>query len=454
MKIAWFTPFNAHSAIGHYSEAVVTELAKTDEVVLYASDAPRASHVGPAAVVALGEGGIDGVLRELKSCDVAVYNMGNHMPYHKHIYEVLMRHPGVVVLHDLVLRDFFFGYFLQEKRAPLTLARQMVYGEGPEAENMARSFLIGRHSEAPDDPIRLRFPMFRSALHRCEGVIVHSEYSRGRVAAAVSAPVAKLDFPLFGPAAVRLGARGEGRGASNDQDSDDNRTDDSSLAPRKVRLLTFGVLVPNKQVHAVVAGIASSEFLRRHVEYVVVGEGEAAYVARLRLEIERHGLTRTVRLTGRLSDERLLDLLAHADVVVNLRNPHFGESSASLLDALLTGAPSIVWDHGYYAEFPDDVVCKVSSESDLKAALERLCRDADLRQRMGRQARAHALARFNTAAFCQGLREFLVKVRSGRPVLALTDLVSDRLLEFGPRPPDGLPERLAAEIAAMAGEAA
>ena len=40
MRIAWFTPFNPNSAIGHYSETVVQELAKTDDVVIYASDAP------------------------------------------------------------------------------------------------------------------------------------------------------------------------------------------------------------------------------------------------------------------------------------------------------------------------------------------------------------------------------------------------------------------------------
>ncbi len=415
MRIAWFTPFGPHSAIGHYSETVVGELTKTDDVVVYASDAPRASHVGPARVIALEDGRYEAVLRELKGFDAVVYNMGNHLLNHKRIYEVLSRHPGVVVLHDLVLRDFFFGYSLQEERAPFAPARP-----------------------CGDDPVHLRHPMFESALHRCEGVIVHSEYSRARVAGAVAAPVKKLDFPMFGPAAKRA-ARDDGR-------------ESASRAAGKVRLLTFGVLVPNKQVHAVLAVLAASDFLRRHAEYTIVGEGDDGYVCRLRREIDRHGLSGCVRLTGRLTDDRLWQLLAQADVVVNLRNPHFGESSASLLDALLAGAASIVWDHGYYTEFPDDVVCKISSESDLKHALERLCRDEGLRLRMGREARRHALDRFDTGNFCRRLRAFLEEVRSVRPVLALTDLLSDRLLEFGLRPPDGLPERLAAEVAALTGD--
>ena len=434
MRIAWFTPFNSQSAIGHYSEAAVRELVTTDEVVVYASDAPRAAQVGPARVVALADGRFDAVLRELRGFDAAVYNMGNHLPYHKKIYEVLLNHPGVVVLHDLVLRDFFFGYFLGVKRAPLVLARQMAYGEGPEGEAMARAFLAGSHAETANDPRRLRFPMFQSALHRCEGVIVHSEYSRARVAAAVAAPVAKLDFPRFGPAAVRPAPVPR------------------PARPGRVRLLTFGYLNPNKLIHAVIASIAASDYLRAHVEYLILGHPDESYVRSLKETVARLGLGDAVRLTGWLSDDDLWRELARADVVVNLRNPHFGESSASLLDALFAEAPTVVWNHGYYAEFPDDVVCKVSSEAELTEALERLCGDRGLRERMGRNARRHALARFDTAAYCRRLRDFLGDVRSVRPVLNLTDLLSDRLLEFGPLPPDGLPERLAAEIATLTGD--
>jgi hypothetical protein len=152
-----------------------------------------------------------------------------------------------------------------------------------------------------------------------------------------------------------------------------------------------------------------------------------------------------------LSDHELWRQLTRADLVVNLRNPHMGESSATLLNALFAGAATLVWNHGCYAEFPDDIVHKISSEDDLTLALERLCRDRPLRERMGSNARRHALARFDTAVFCQRFRDFADEVRSARPVLALTDLLSDRLLEFGTRPPNGLVERLAGEVAALAG---
>ena len=202
MKIAWFTPFNTRSAIGHYSEAIAGELSKTEQIVVFASDAdaPGPRRSSPLPVVYLGDGSHDLILRQLEGFDAVVYNMGNFTSY-KRVYEILLRRPGVVVLHDLVMRDFFRGYFMGEKRAPLVLARLMAYGGGPQAEELSQGFLKGRCLDAPDDPTRLQFPMFQSALHRCLGVVVHSEYSRARVAAACPAPVEKLDFPLFGPAA-------------------------------------------------------------------------------------------------------------------------------------------------------------------------------------------------------------------------------------------------------------
>ena len=435
MKIAWFTPYNPHSAIGHYSEAITRELAKTNEIVIYASDAPRATPPGSPRVIALGDGPHDSQPGDLHRFDQIVYNMGDHYGHHCRIYEVLRQRPGIVVLHDLVMRDFFRGYYLTKHKDPHALACHLAYSEGAEAGPMVRAVRHGRHVEDMDDPLRLKFPMFKSVLHRCLGVVVHSEYTRARVAAACPAPVEKLDFPLFGPAVPHARAAPAPRAPHTD----------------RVRLLTFGHLNHNKQIHTVIDCIAASDCLRANVEYTIVGQGSHEFVGQLQKAIKRNGLSDAVRLAGRLSDDGLWDMLARTDVVVNLRNPHCGESSASLLDALLAGAATVVWNHGFYAEFPDDVVCKISSSDELQHSLERLCRDPKLRARMGDEARRHALARFDTAVFCQRFLAFAEVVRYSQPVLALTDLLSDRLLEFGLQPPNDLPARLARELGLMTG---
>jgi hypothetical protein len=111
--------------------------------------------------------------------------------------------------------------------------------------------------------------------------------------------------------------------------------------------------------------------------------------------------------------------------------------------------PTVVWDHGSYGEFPDDVVVKVRSEAEIAGALEELVGDPARRQLLGRTARAHAVARFDTDRYCRQLREFAGQVRSAAPVLSLTDTAAERLAELGSTDLDGLAGRVAAEIAAL-----
>ena len=92
------------------------------------------------------------------------------------------------------------------------------------------------------------------------------------------------------------------------------------------------------------------------VVYTVIGAIESEEYQRTIQEIIRkHDLADSVRLVGPQPDQVLIDALQAADMVVNLRYPYLGESSWSLLEALFAGKPTIVWRHGYYDEFPDDV---------------------------------------------------------------------------------------------------
>ena len=250
MKIAWFTPYHAHSSIGHYSQEAVAELRKEDEVIVFApAGAVAAPRTDGGPVESVGDGPYDALLGRLKTCDVVVYNMGNHHHNHQMIYEVSMQRPGIVILHDLVLRNFFRGYHLLQRRDRNGVARHLLYNEGPTNRPLAE-VLRQRRRESMDEAAVLQFPLFKSALRRCLGVVVHSEYSRERVAAATSSPVVMLDFPPHGPCIAHAHA-----------------TAPRSIHPSgKTRLLTFGVLNSNKLIHKVIEQIGKSRYLRqRHL---------------------------------------------------------------------------------------------------------------------------------------------------------------------------------------------
>jgi glycosyltransferase involved in cell wall biosynthesis len=432
MRISWFTPFNPRSSIGHYSQVIAEYLARRDDVVVYAAEPadvlPRAARVPVVRVPAQPDAGF---LDELGRSDFLVYNMGDHYLYHHAIYDLAVRRPGILILHDLVLRDFFYNYYLGAVNRPDMFPRLLDYSHGAAAAAQIEALWEGRHVEWVEDPTRLSLPMFRPALHRALGVVVHSDFAAGRVRPVCPAPLVKLDFPIHGPTeSYVVSALPRTSGCSG-----------------RIQLLTFGVLNPNKLVHATLRAIAASPLLRQSVCFTVVGEGPPAYTRDLQTLIAAERLEEVVTLAGHRSDEELREQLLRADIVVNLRNPHLGESSGSLLNALVAGVATVVWDHGFYGEFPDDVVCKIAAEEELRPTLERLVRDAEERERLGSRARSHALTRFDTEQFCVGFRTFLETVRSYRPVLELVDRVSDVLLELGSGPVDGLGARMAETMA-------
>lgn len=433
MRIAWFTPFSPRSAIGHYSEAIVAELARSHHVVLFvpADEGVEAPRPTPHPLVTIPDLPTDEILASLAGFDAVVYNMGNFPRYHLTVFETALRVPGVVVLHDLVMRDFFLAYSCELVGRPELFPALLEYAHGPEAAAHGREVLTGRVIEL-DDPRRLSYPLFRPTLRGALGAVVHSDFARRRVAE-TGLPVAKLDFPLFGPARELAHVARPPRPAGG-----------------PVNVLTFGVVAPNKLIHATIEAIGRSTLLRQRVRFEVIGGGEKRYAARLDELVRAHRLEGVVTLIGWQPDERLKAALADADVVVNLRNPHTGESSASLLDALVSGVPTVVWDHGFYAEFPDDVVVKVKDETDLQPALERLVGNPELRTRMGAAARKHAVKRFDTAAYCAGLVAFLEQTFATAPLAKLADRVGDVLAELGCRPDDDATRRIGREIARWA----
>jgi glycosyltransferase involved in cell wall biosynthesis len=126
--------------------------------------------------------------------------------------------------------------------------------------------------------------------------------------------------------------------------------------------------------------------------YLIVGDWSTG-AGDLPAQIAELGLTDAVLCTGRIPDlMAFVSWIATADVVVNLRAPTVGETSATALRALAAGRPLIVYDHGWYAELPDEICLKVAPLDDeaLLAAMLKLATDAELRDAMGQRGREYA----------------------------------------------------------------
>src|SRR5262249_16934864 len=151
------------------------------------------------------------------------------------------------------------------------------------------------------DPHILDYHMARAAVAGALGVVVHSEFSRARVAEFAGAPVTRLAFPVPAIAEEALAWAPPPAGPG-----------------RPVRLLTYGFINRNKLVDMVIECLDASPTLRRGAVYTVVGTvGDPRYRAYLDQLVARLGLAESVRIVGPKDDAELHEEIRAADVVVN-----------------------------------------------------------------------------------------------------------------------------------------
>jgi glycosyltransferase involved in cell wall biosynthesis len=155
-----------------------------------------------------------------------------------------------------------------------------------------------------------------------------------------------------------------------------------------VLVVAAGDMNPAKQLDVVAASVAR---LGANVHLALVGRRIPGW--------NSSGLVRSSGLGGRLTvstdvtDEEFLGWLHAADIVADLRFPHRGEVSGTLIRAMQVGRPCIVSGTGTYQDVPTDVVVHVSpgvpDADEVAAAVAQLAEDPDRRARMGAAARAH-----------------------------------------------------------------
>ncbi len=76
----------------------------------------------------------------------------------------------------------------------------------------------------------------------------------------------------------------------------------------------------------------------------------------------------TLSVLGYLEESEFLSEINSSDVVIALRNPTMGETSAIAMRAMQLGKPLVVTDVGWYSELPE-FVCKVDSSDNGTAML-------------------------------------------------------------------------------------
>jgi glycosyltransferase involved in cell wall biosynthesis len=110
-----------------------------------------------------------------------------------------------------------------------------------------------------------------------------------------------------------------------------------------------------------------------------------------------------------------VDWIVTADIIINLRHPTVGESSATALRAMAAGKAIIVFDLGWYGELPDSAVVKVRplDSEGLLSAMRELAQRPDLRHRLGETAAAHIKQHHDPARIASQYIAFAGEILAG-----------------------------------------
>jgi glycosyltransferase involved in cell wall biosynthesis len=364
MKLVMFTPASHTSAIGRVAVSVIRALRLNGHdvrVVVTDFDDPRDTHLYDCQTLSWRDD--PSVVEAALQADICVYQVGDNFPFHAGAVRWMSDLPGVVCLHD-----YFVGHLFDA----------WCHANGLDGDTVVRAWYgaaVARRL-ASADPMDLAerarlAPMTEWICAQAIGVLTHSRWVVETVTRACPGPVRSVPLPY------------ELRRVP---------VEPSASRPGMFRLLTVGHMNSNKRVASVIRAVGSDEKLRQRVVYTLVGTISPVNAQHIQALAEAEGVE--VVLVNDATDADVAGALAEAHCVVALRWPCLEAASASAIEGMLAGKPTLVTRFGFYDEIPDECVLKIDHArevDDVRTALRLLIDDPDTRLRIGTTAREHAL---------------------------------------------------------------
>ncbi|MFO1060061.1 MAG: glycosyltransferase [Dongiaceae bacterium] len=428
LRIAWLGPWNSRSTIAHFGALVGGELqARGHTVSVFRTETGAAR-----ALPALPAAGEPGWLAETSAGalqrrhDVVLANVGNNFAYHGALLPELPRLGAVLILHDFFLGHLAHEWAEAEPEAVPVLRRMLEAAYGPAGWPDGEPFWIGETEMAR------RRPMLECFAAAGIGAVVHAGHYAPRTLAACGGPVACLPLAYDCPAAPP-----------------------PRLSGPALTLVTIGHLNPNRQVDQILRALAQSSRLR-DCRLRVVGPCRPEDRGDLLALAKTLGVV-PPRFTGWIAESELLRHRNEADILFCLRSPVLEGASGSVIMAMLSARPTLVSDHGCYAEIPDDCVykCRPGAEAaDIARHLEGILAAPAAARPAGLRAAAHARRRHAVGGYVDGLLPLIEAAVAGGPILRAGLGLGGILAALGAGPDDPAAERIGGALTELLGDGA
>ena len=369
MKLAFVSPLPPQrSGIADYSAQLLPALAQFYDVDVIIDQAQLAA---PWVSAHCGVRDVQWLLDHAQGYDRVMYHFGNSS-YHKHMFELLARVPGVVVLHDFFLGDIH-NYLAVHGVVPHGLFRALYESHGYAALGVWAA-------EKDGAAVITQYPANLGVVQQSLGVIVHSEHARQLAQTWYGRELARRWQVVALPRALpQQGNRQQAR-------------QQLALAPDDFVVCSFGLMGATKLNERLLeAWLLSPLAQDPRCRLVFVGEAHAGdYGAAIEAKISSSGLGDRISITGWADAEVFHSYLAGADLAVQLRANSRGETSAAVLDCMNHGLPTLVNAHGAFAELPADSVWllpEVFDDQALADAMTTLWLAPEQRRALGERAR-------------------------------------------------------------------
>lgn len=386
MRLNWFTPLPpSPTAIGDVSARILQALSREVDVTVWTDcEGYDPALLQDFEIRVCGE--MDARWTEVNFAACSLYNIGNDARFHQRYAAFLERHPGIVLLHDYNLHELQRERFLRGPEGGDSFRRYVLKTGGVEALRAVLRFEEGGSSfeEAVEAA-----PLIESVSRHATGIISFNKAMRPALEKKTHAPLMFCPLPL--ESAATLPPLQE-------------RVFDPS---GPVRLAMYGYLnSPNRRLQEVLEAVSGFDNGKVHLTlfgHIEDHEGFRKSVAQL-------GIEKLVTFRGYVEEEELGEILRASHLILNLRNPTRGESSAALLSAWKYALPVLVTQTGYYGTLPEDLICPVAPGDEVggvRRHVEAFLADPQRYFAIGKRAHAHLCGYHTTEAFVRDLLEFL-----------------------------------------------
>lgn len=376
------------SGISDYSEVLVNALQKKFDITLYI-DNYELSNRRLAEQCKVVKYGCD--LVDFQSYDYIIYNMGNNPEYHGYIYEACLQHPGMVILHDFILYYLFVGYYQPQG----TLYTKVFQEEGIEDFIKLKRAVKQNHVNLLEQKnLAEKFPLNSELIKSGNKIMVHSWYAYNKLlegGIARKENIAKINMiPQIDEEIPLI--------------SKEYLLKKYHIPEDTMIISSFGYIAPTKMNHVICEAIKKvSEKIKQKICYIMVGEGDY---------VNTYIDGKSILKTGYVDLEEFNSFIEYSDLIINLRNPSMGETSAAMLRILQRGKVCVINNGGWFSELPEECVIKVDLDDLNKELPSKLCyyiENPQYRRQLEDRVRKYFAQEYSIVDIVNQIEEFLSK---------------------------------------------